>query len=85
MTSILRIFYIEYVLALYALGVAYETGKGGPQDYVEAHKWYNLTGAADRTFNMSWYRMVSAPRNASRSKDDSRRHIESPSLSPRVA
>jgi TPR repeat protein len=28
-----------------ALGVAYEGGIGVPQNYVEAHKWYNLAGA----------------------------------------
>jgi uncharacterized protein len=28
-----------------ALGIAYEGGIGVPQDYVEAHKWYNLAAA----------------------------------------
>ena len=31
--------------AQYNLGLAYDFGSGVPQDYVMAHKWYNLTAA----------------------------------------
>ena len=31
--------------AQYNLGVSYENGEGVPQDYVEAHRWYNLTAS----------------------------------------
>ena len=31
--------------AQYDLGVMYHEGRGVPQDYVQAHKWYNLAGA----------------------------------------
>ncbi len=31
--------------AQYALGARYATGEGVPQDYVQAHKWYNLAAA----------------------------------------
>jgi len=37
--------------AQFDLGEMYASGRGFPQDYVEAHKWYNLTGldrATDR-------------------------------------
>jgi TPR repeat protein len=30
----------------YGIGVRYATGWGVPQDYVLAHKWYNLAAAA---------------------------------------
>ncbi len=30
----------------FALALAYESGTGLPQDYVEAHKWFNLAAAA---------------------------------------
>jgi TPR repeat protein len=32
----------EIVLALYSLGEFYANGQGVPQDYVQAHMWYNL-------------------------------------------
>ena len=31
--------------AQYNLGIMYGNGEGVPQDYVEAHKWFNLAGA----------------------------------------
>jgi TonB family protein len=31
--------------AQYDLGAMYHEGRGVPQDYVQAHKWYNLAGA----------------------------------------
>ena len=31
--------------AQYNLGVIYGTGQGVTQDYVQAHKWYNIAGA----------------------------------------
>jgi TPR repeat protein len=31
--------------AQYNLGVMYSTGQGVPQDYVEAHKWFNLAAS----------------------------------------
>jgi hypothetical protein len=35
--------------AQYMLGRLYEQGLGAPQDYVEAHAWYNLAAAQGRT------------------------------------
>jgi TPR repeat protein len=36
--------------ALYELGVAYSTGRGGvPVDLVEAHKWFNLAALSGGT------------------------------------
>jgi len=32
-------------LAKGKLGVIYQGGEGVPQDYVQAHKWYNLAAA----------------------------------------
>jgi uncharacterized protein len=32
----------------WALALAYESGTGLPQDYVEAHKWFNLAAAATK-------------------------------------
>ena len=31
--------------AQFFLGILYEDGDGVPQDYIEAHKWYNLSAA----------------------------------------
>ena len=31
--------------AQFHLGVMYQVGQGVPQDYVEAHKWFNLSAA----------------------------------------
>ena len=31
--------------AQYNLGVLYDNGQGVPQDYVQAHMWYNLSAA----------------------------------------
>jgi TPR repeat protein len=31
--------------AQYNLGIIYAEGKGVPQDYVQAHKWFNLAAA----------------------------------------
>ena len=33
------------MIALYNLGFIYEKGRGVTQDYVQAHKWYNLSAA----------------------------------------
>jgi hypothetical protein len=34
-----------YARAQYILGVMHENGEGMPQDYVQAHKWFNLEAA----------------------------------------
>ena len=34
-----------YAGAQGALGVMYDNGRGVPQDYAEAHKWFNLSAA----------------------------------------
>ena len=34
-------------IAQWSLGIVYERGQGVPQDYVEAHKWYNLAASHD--------------------------------------
>ncbi len=31
--------------AQYNLGIMYDNGQGVPQDYVQAHMWYNLSAA----------------------------------------
>ena len=33
--------------SLYSLGYAYSQGQGVAQDFIEAHKWFNLAAAAD--------------------------------------
>ncbi len=38
--------------ALYDLGLLYSTGQGVDQDFVEAHKWFNL--AAIHGVNRAW-------------------------------
>jgi TPR repeat protein len=35
--------------AQYNLGLLYSTGQGVPQDYVLAHKWFNLAAMAGNT------------------------------------
>ncbi len=34
-----------YAFAQFALGSMYEKGQGVPQDYVQAHTWYNLAAS----------------------------------------
>jgi uncharacterized protein len=42
-----------------SLGIMYGDGTGVPQDYVEAHKWYNLA-AVEGTENASKFRDIIA-------------------------
>jgi TPR repeat protein len=34
-----------YAAAQYRLGVMYDTGKGVPQDFVQAHMWFDLAAS----------------------------------------
>jgi TPR repeat protein len=46
------------VLAQYNLGIVYDTGKGVPQDYTEAVRWYRLAaeqGHASAQYNRVHY------------------------------
>ncbi|TFH50820.1 MAG: hypothetical protein E4H01_01360 [Lysobacterales bacterium] len=35
----------DHAQAQYNLGFMYQNGRGVPQDYVQAHKWFNLASA----------------------------------------
>jgi len=37
-----------HAIAQYSLGLMYDDGQGVPQDYVQAHKWYNLSAARSK-------------------------------------
>jgi len=37
-----------HAIAHYNLGLMYDDGQGVPQDYVQAHKWYNLSAARSK-------------------------------------
>ena len=49
--------------AQYNLALMYDNGRGVPQDYVQAHKWYNLAAARFAT----WEADIGA--NAAKSRD----------------
>ncbi len=40
--------------AMYSLGIMYSTGDGVPMDYVEAHKWFNLSAMLGNADARGW-------------------------------
>ena len=45
--------------ALYNLGLAYSTGHGVAQDYVAAHKWFNLAAMKGSELAKTWRGQIS--------------------------
>ena len=50
--------------ALYNLGLAYSTGQGVRQDYVAAHKWFNLAAMKGVDEARTWRAQLSREMNA---------------------
>jgi hypothetical protein len=50
--------------ALYNLGLAYSTGQGVTQDYVAAHKWFNLAAMRGINEAKSWRNQIAEEMNA---------------------
>ena len=50
--------------ALYNLGLAYSTGQGVAQDYVAAHKWFNLAAMRGSDVAKSWRNQIAGEMNA---------------------
>ena len=50
--------------ALYNLGLAYSTGQGVTQDYVAAHKWFNLAAMRGSDEAKSWRNQIAGEMNA---------------------
>ena len=44
--------------ALYNLGLAYSTGQGVAQDYVVAHKWFNLAAQRGSDIAKNWRNQI---------------------------
>ena len=51
--------------ALYNLGLAYSTGQGVAQDYVAAHKWFNLAALRGSDEAKSWRASIAKEVNTS--------------------
>jgi len=51
--------------ALYNLGLAYSTGQGVTQDYVAAHKWFNLAAMRGINEAKSWRNQIAEEMNSS--------------------
>lgn len=51
--------------ALYNLGLAYSTGQGVPQDYVAAHKWFNLAAVRGMLEAKNWRNQIAEEMNPS--------------------
>ena len=51
--------------ALYNLGLAYSTGQGVAQDYVAAHKWFNLAAMRGINEAKSWRNQIAGEMNSS--------------------
>lgn len=51
--------------ALYNLGLAYSTGQGVAQDFVAAHKWFNLAAMRGIDEAKSWRNQIAGEMNAS--------------------
>jgi uncharacterized protein len=49
--------------ALYNLGLAYSTGQGVAQDYVAAHKWFNLAAMRGIDEAKSWRNQIAGEMN----------------------
>ena len=50
--------------ALYNLGLAYSTGQGVMQDYVAAHKWFNLAAMRGSDVAKNWRNQIAEEMNA---------------------
>ena len=50
--------------ALYNLGLAYSTGQGVTQDYVAAHKWFNLAAMRGSDIAKNWRNQIAGEMNA---------------------
>ena len=50
--------------ALYNLGLAYSTGQGVAQDYVAAHKWFNLAAQRGSDIAKNWRNQIAEEMNA---------------------
>jgi uncharacterized protein len=50
--------------ALYNLGLAYSTGQGVAQDYVVAHKWFNLAAMRGLNAAKGWRNQIAEEMNA---------------------
>jgi TPR repeat protein len=50
--------------ALYNLGLAYSTGQGVTQDYVAAHKWFNLAAMRGSDTAKRWRNQIAEEMNA---------------------
>ena len=50
--------------ALYNLGLAYSTGQGVVQDYVAAHKWFNLAAMRGSDVAKNWRIQIAGEMNA---------------------
>ena len=50
--------------ALYNLGLAYSTGQGVAQDYVAAHKWFNLAAMRGSDVAKDWRNQIAEEMNA---------------------
>ncbi len=50
--------------ALYNLGLAYSTGQGVAQDYVAAHKWFNLAAMRGSDVAKGWRNQIAEEMNA---------------------
>lgn len=50
--------------ALYNLGLAYSTGQGVAQDYVVAHKWFNLAAMRGIDEAKGWRNQIAGEMNA---------------------
>ena len=50
--------------ALYNLGLAYSTGQGVTQDYVTAHKWFNLAAMRGIEEAKSWRNRIAEEMSA---------------------
>jgi TPR repeat protein len=49
--------------ALYNLGLAYSTGQGVAQDYVAAHKWFNLAAVRGVLAAKNWRNQIAEEMN----------------------
>ena len=51
--------------ALYNLGLAYSTGQGVAQDFIVAHKWFNLAALRGSGEAKSWRNQIAGEMNPS--------------------
>ena len=49
--------------ALYNLGLAYSTGQGVAQDYIAAHKWFNLAAVRGVLAAKNWRNQIAEEMN----------------------